>query len=352
MNLINELDFLNLLNYDYDEIINLANEITSNFTKLLVIGTGASVNNSRALMSCIKQQSFSVKYLDNIDPNTFSIVTAKIDPNETAILIISKSGETSETINSLKILITMSFTKNLYIITENKLNTLKLYSNSLGAKFIEHPKHIGGRFAIFTAVGLLPAAVAGVNLRKLKNTIEVVLHSLRDNHNSILDYSQRLINNHSKNITNQIYIYYGEQLKGIYQWVQQMYAESLGKQGLGFTPIVARGTIDQHSQLQLYLDGPRNNFFEIIFYNSTQSNKQFIELNNLFRQHAKATHKAILDVGKDASFTEFDDAYKHTIETIFKTMLSIIFIAKYWNINPFDQPAVELSKEFLNYNFR
>ncbi|MDF2965427.1 MAG: phosphoglucose isomerase [Rickettsiaceae bacterium] len=345
----NQLPFFDLSQIDIEEIKAYSNEIRSNFQTLLVVGTGASVINARAIISCIAEPTFDVRFLDNLDPITINRTIQSLSNRTTAILVISKSGNTHETIALLNHLAdSLITTNNLYIITEEKESELTSLGQKYNANFIAHPKDIGGRFAMFTAVGLLPASIAGVDLLKFIKFAKDYLQSLSLEELALKEFVEWILNNVENNKNCFILMHYGDQLVGLFEWVRQIYAESLGKNAFGFTPVISRGTIDQHSQLQLYLDGPDDKFYTLVALdNSTQHSSNSANLNSLFLMHAESTYQALQECKRPVKYNKVENTYAYVAANIIQTMLAVIIIGRLKSINPFDQPAVEIGKKYI-----
>ncbi len=342
------LPFFDFSSIDIKYINDYSNLIKSNFQTLLILGTGASILNAKAILSTISKPRFDIRFLDNLDPSTVNYTLNALTPEHTAILVISKSGSTNETLALLDYLTDNLVTSNnLFIITEDKESDLKTFSLQHNAAFINHSKDIGGRFAILTSVGLLPAAVAGIDIAQVIKSSQESLELILDKPRDIIEYVEWITQNITSERNCFIMMYYGDQLLGLHEWMRQIYAESLGKHNFGFTPIISRGTIDQHSQLQLYLDGPDDKFYSICFLNNAHQSIQHNKLNSLFELHAKSTYAALLECNRPTKYIEVNDLYQYISFTIIQTMLTIIAIAEEYEINPYDQPAVEIGKKYI-----
>ena len=173
-------------------------------------------------------------------------------------IIISKSGNTLETISNFSYLIKNNNYKNIFI-TEKKNNYLFNIANKLKSEIFEHKNFIGGRYSVLSEVGMLPAELMGFNERKFKKFNEVIknnyfLINLINNVNSTLKYVK-------EGKFNSIILNYDERSENLFKWYQQLIAESLGKKSKGILPVISTMPKDNHSLLQLYLDGPKKNFF-------------------------------------------------------------------------------------------
>jgi glucose-6-phosphate isomerase len=270
-------------------------------------------------------------------------------------LVISKSGNTIETIVNSNILIKKK-DKNIFI-TENKKNYLYLLAEKLKAEIVHHNNFIGGRYSVLSEVGMLPAELMGLNPNSFRQ-----LNSLIKNKNFV----NSLISNVSatlflikKNNFNSVIINYDAKSENLFKWYQQLIAESLGKKKKGLLPIVSSMPKDNHSVMQLYLDGFQRNFYTFFFVHESKSEK--IKNRSLLTSHKFLKNKNLSDVvyaqkkatenvfsKKNIPFRSFE-IYKRNEKTLGELfcffILETILIGKCLNINPYDQPAVELIKK-------
>ncbi len=270
-------------------------------------------------------------------------------------LIISKSGNTIETIVNSNILLNKK-DKNIFI-TENKKNYLSLLAKKLKAEIVEHNNFIGGRYSVLSEVGMLPVELMGLNSSKFKQFNFLVknkkfVRGLIENVSSIFLLIQ-------KRKFNSIIINYDKESENLFKWYQQLVAESLGKKSKGLLPIVSNMPKDNHSVMQLYLDGFRNNFYTFFFVHDKKSDKiknktiltshNFLNNKNLYNilyAQKKATEKVFIQ--KKIPFRSFeikkrDEKTLGELFTFF--ILETILLGKLLKINPYDQPAVELIKK-------
>ena len=269
-------------------------------------------------------------------------------------IIISKSGNTLETIVNSNALVNGS--KNIFI-TENKKNYLRNLANDLKAEIVEHKNYIGGRYSVLSEVGMLPAEIMGLNEKKFKRLNYLInnknfLNELIKNVSAILKFVK-------EKKFNSIILNYDNKSENLFKWYQQLVAESLGKKSKGILPIISTMPSDNHSLLQLYLDGPKNNFFTFFSAQDTKSDK----INNKFLQK---THNYL----RNKSFSKIIYAQKSATEKVFYKkklpfrsfevkrrneevlgelfcffILETILLGRALKVNPFDQPSVELIKK-------
>ena len=222
-----------------------------------VIGMGGSTLGSQTIYDFLKHKiKKRFTFIDNLQPK--KIKNKKKFTN----LVISKSGNTIETIINANIYINKN-DKNIFV-TENKKNYLYLLAKKLKGEIIHHNNFIGGRYSVLSEVGMLPAELMGLNSKKFKQFNNLIknknfLNSLINNVNAILFYKKKKFNS--------IIINYDDKSENLFKWYQQLIAESLGKKKIGILPIVSNMPKDNHSVMQLYLDGFENNFYTFFYTN-------------------------------------------------------------------------------------
>ena len=345
-------------NYEFDFSATTVKKF-SKYRNIVVIGMGGSILGTKSIYSFLKKRiKKEVFFFDNLDLN-LSLKYKKIkNLKNSCFIIVSKSGDTLETITNLGTILSENLLKNkLIIITEITDNALMAIANKYNAEIIEHKKFIGGRYSVLSETGMFPAALMGLNLMKFKN-----LKRLINNKNFISSLIQNVASIHtlnSKKINNSVILNYDSSLNDLGYWYQQLVAESLGKQGKGINPILSFGPKDHHSLLQLYLDGPKDKFFT--FFNSSKrenklkvardiipNNMGFLINKNLefiINAQCNAT-KNIFKLKKipfrQITFNKKNEEELGEIFTFF--VLETILLSRLMNINPFDQPAVEQVK--------
>ena len=316
-----------------------------------IIGMGGSTLGAQAIYDFLKPKiKKNFEFIDNLQP-----IRKKKDNKNYTNFIISKSGNTIETIANSNILIKKK-DKNIFI-TENKNNYLYLLAQKLKAEIIHHNNYIGGRYSVLSEVGMLPAEFMGLktnNFKQLNNLVKNknYLNCLISNVGSIIKF----IKNKKYN---SIIINYDENSETIFKWYQQLVAESLGKKNQGILPIISNMPKDNHSVMQLYLDGFKNNFFTFFYVHEKNSykinnnlvmNSQKFLKNKNFSQIIYSQKKATENVfrRKKIPFRSFEIKKRDekTLGELFCFfVLETILIGKYLKINPYDQPAVELIKK-------
>lgn len=337
-------------------------EKISVYKKILILGVGGSSLGGKTL-SALKFQH-KLEFLESIDPTTVKNCLDKIDLKNTFFLVISKSGETIETIcqtliilNKLRGLKIKNFAKQFLFITESEKNSLAKIAKKIGAKITAHSDKIGGRYSCFSIVGLVPAILAGLDAKKIRNGAKKILIDFL-NKNEIPNSCATQLSLYQQGFTNNVIMPYVDNLKNFTDWYRQLWAESLGKNNFGPTPINSMGTIDQHSQLQLYLDGPKDKFFTFITAKNHQhdfSIKDLPSCPTLFGGKKLSEIVAIEQITTievlskkklPIRIIEIENLDEEVLGGLMMQMfLETILIAYTKGINPFDQPAVELRKD-------
>ena len=327
---------------------------TKHFNKKLdyrIIGMGGSTLGAQAIYDFLKKKiKKKFIFVDNL--NASKNKQTKKNLNN---LIISKSGNTTETIVNANILIKKK-DRNLFI-TEKKKSYLSLLAQKLKAEVVDHNNYIGGRYSVLSEVGMLPAELMGLNYKKFRQLNNLVnnkffMKSLVSNVESTIHFLK------TKKF-NSIVINYDEQSTNLFNWYQQLVAESLGKEKKGLLPIISIMPKDNHSVMQLYLDGFKNNFFTFFYSHENNSSKinndlvlpeqKFLknkDINQIMFAQKKATE--IVFKKKNIPFRSFEIKKRDekTLGELFCFfILETMLIGKALKINPFDQPAVELIKK-------
>ena len=316
-----------------------------------VIGMGGSTLGTQAIYDFLKHKiKKKFLFIDNLQASQ-----KKDKKNNFTNLVVSKSGNTIETIVNSNILIKKK-DKNIFI-TENKNSYLFLLAEKLKADIIHHNNFIGGRYSVLSEVGMLPAELMGLKSKDFKQLNELIknkkfINALISNVSSTLYFIKR-------KKFNSIIINYDQKSENLFKWYQQLVAESLGKHKKGLLPIVSNMPKDNHSVMQLYLDGFENNFFTFFYVNEQKSDKinnssilssqKYLKNKNL-SQITLAQKKATENVfkNKNIPFRSFE-IYKRDEKTLGELfcffILETILLGQSMKLNPFDQPSVELIKK-------
>lgn len=339
----------------------------SKFNNLVIIGVGGSILGSEAIYEFLKKKiKKKIYFFDDINEQKISKFKKEVNVNKTVFLIISKSGNTIETLSnffSLKIIEKVK--KNIIIISEKKDNILYSLSKKFNLFYVEHKDYIGGRYSVLSEVGIIPAYLMGLNISKLRKNLKKYL--INKDVKFLQDSTTKLANIlQQKKETNLVFLNYSPELEKFLYWCQQLIAESLGKNKKGFFPVISNVPKDHHSLLQLYLDGPRDKLFHIFSLetdikekiNTKKYTNQINYLHNKSLNKVKIAQKnALIKSFKKYKipFREFKikQLNEQTLGELFSYyVLETAIVGKLIGVNPFNQPAVEqvkiYTKKLLN----
>jgi glucose-6-phosphate isomerase len=356
---------------DLKELSKIANHYRTSFEDIIILGTGGSSLGGQSLLQLRTTTTPRVHFMDNIDPDTFTKLFEKINPKKTGVIAISKSGNTSETLMQLLVCLihwenhdlTHLLSHHFLIISEPTHNGIREIAQKHSIPCLDHHPQIGGRYAVFSLVGMLPALIAGLNAQAIRSgAIHTLENLLQETDLRKSDILIGILANYlmiQQGLTQSVVMPYIDRLMTFAFWYRQLWAESLGKNGNGSTPVQALGTVDQHSQLQLYLDGPQDKFFTIITMNHTDSFK--IDCSSYTHPSLSIFHKKtmgnLLVAEQKATIDTLRKHQKPTRVLHLKTLdeatlgalmmfyiLETLGTAYLLNVDPLDQPAVEESK--------
>lgn len=356
--------------HDLEQATSILNKFSLNAHKrLLILGTGGSSLSGQTLLAIHRHRFWagygpSIDFLDNVDPHTFNALTEGIDPHNTAVVAISKSGETAETLCQLLTLMDhyrahgiSNLGQSFIVVTEDKPSTLKKLCDENTFSFLPHPKTIGGRFSGLSIVGLLPLMMAGYDGANVRAGAARYLKDLIDGdmaHNGPLTAAIWAgILTKKQGVTGSVMMPYVDRLIPFSAWYCQLWGESLGKGGRGITPLRALGTVDQHSQLQLYLDGPKDKMITLIGTQTTGIGTPLNSVNfkgktmgDLMAAELKATYQTLKNNGCPVRLITIPDINNESIGALLAGfMVELVLTAAVLDIGaPFDQDAVEESK--------
>lgn len=352
------------------EIERMAQQWRTRCRHLVVIGSGGSGLSSRALAMLktgrrMASPTHAVHVLDTLDAQAFEVLLQSLPLAETCVLAVSKSGSTVETYAQAHALFTAmksagaDLANNAAVLTVEGENPLR----SLAAKYhipaLPHDPQLGGRFSLLSAAGLLPASFIGLNTGALCEGAASVLSPAGM---TLAGKGAAWLHGQSaagRNIA--VMLPYGEQLLGLALWWRQGFAESLGKDGKGATPLACLGTRDQHSQLQLWLDGPDDKCFTLMLPESVEAATRLEgvsgslhylnghSLADLASAQAHATAETLLRHGRPIRVFRLKQADEYAFGALaMHVTLEILHLATFMQVNPFDQPAVEESKRLAH----
>ena len=336
------------------------------FKTIVIIGMGGSILGANAIYDFFR---FTIKkkvyFFDDLDENKLSSLKKKEYLPKILFIIISKSGNTIETLsNTFALNIIKKNSKNIILISERKNNVLFSLSKKLNLFYIEHNPNIGGRYSVLSEVGIIPAYLMGINIYRLRSKISDSLN--KKNKIYLKKSTTNLVKIlKSKKFNSLILLNYAPNLKKLLYWCQQLIAESLGKQGKGLLPVISNAPKDHHSLLQLYLDGPKDKLFYIFslekkYKQKINFSKKFEGLNFINKKsistiknaQKNALIKSLLQNKSPIREFKIKKSNEETLGQLFSYfIIETIIVGKMLNINPYDQPAVEkvklYTKKFL-----
>jgi len=322
------------------------------FSNIRIIGMGGSILGTEAIYNFLKNKiKKKLIFVNNLNSNATYFKDKNINLN----LIISKSGNTLETITNASALIKNK--DNNIIITEDKNNYLKDLAIKLKAEVFEHKNYVGGRYSVLSEVGMLPAELMKLNENRFKQFNNLIVNKI---------FIKNLVNNVAATLnfiktgkSNSIILNYDEQSESLFKWYQQLIAESLGKKSKGILPVISSMPKDNHSLMQLYLDGPKNAFYT--FFNVLDNNDIKVNNKNILNSKNFLKNKSVEQIKqsqmlatekifriKKIPFRSFKILKRNekTIGELFCFfILETILLGRALDVNPFDQPSVELIKQ-------
>ena len=373
-----------------DEVKKTAEQVRNRFDNLVVLGIGGSALGTIAVHKAIKHPFYNLLpadkrkgprlfIMDNVDPETAVSLFDVLDMKKTCVNIISKSGETAETTafmkiiwNRLKKAVGEKFKEHIIITTDKEKGVMRKVTDAYGFANFVVPDNVGGRFSVMTPVGLLPLAAAGVNIDEfLRGAAYMDNLTSKDNiwknpsyMSAVLHYLYDI--KFGRKIT--VMMPYSNALKDISDWFAQLWGESLGKKfsndgkivHTGLTPVKALGATDQHSQVQLYVEGPQD---KVVTFIRTEKFRQEIEMPDNFKEEEtlsylsgykmgtlmnveqRATAIALTKNNRPNMTISMAEISEFAIgQLVYMLQVQTAFIGELYNINTFDQPGVEMGK--------
>ena len=280
----NEIKFLKSLklNYNYSYTKKQLNQIRKN-KNFRLIGMGGSILGTEAIYDFLKHKiKKKFTFVDNLNPK-IKFEEKKI---KTTNIIVSKSGNTLETILNSNLLISRN--KNIFI-TEKNSSYLRNLAMDLKAEIFEHKNYIGGRYSVLSEVGMLPAEIMGLNEKKFKR-LNYLINNKRFTNQLITNVSA-ILNFVKKGKFNSVILNFDKSSENLFKWYQQLVAESLGKKSKGILPIISTMPKDNHSLMQFYLDGQKKSFYTFFSVLENQSSK--INSKYLLQSHSYLKNKKL-----------------------------------------------------------
>jgi len=351
-NIIEKYPLLKTMDKNYKYTFKKRNFYFNPFSEFNILGMGGSILGSEAIYNFLKHK-INKKF--NFY-NTLKLQNIPKTHKKNINIVISKSGNTLETISNFNLLLKSQKRNKNIILCENNKNFLRSLGKKLKAEIFEHKNYIGGRYSVLSEVGMLPAEFMGLNEKKFKRFNYLInnknfINSLIENVTSIFNYIKN-------GKTNLVILNYDQKSDSLFQWYQQLLAESLGKNKKGIFPIVSSMPKDNHSLMQLFLDGPKNNFYTI--FSAREKKLEKLDKNYLFNNYTILKNKSInkiLESQKIATenifkkekipFRSFEiiNRNEESLGELFSFfILETILLGHLLKVNPFDQPKVELIK--------
>lgn len=367
-------------------------DLAQNFSTVVILGIGGSALGTIALRTALlhpfwnelsdEERDFFPKLyvLDNVDPATIAPFLDRLDLGRALFVVASKSGGTAETMSQYLIVrkrlqeeLDDGYVRHLLFVTDPEKGVLRKIANAEGIATLPVPASVGGRFSVLSAVGLLPAAMVGIDVRALLAGAAEMRDrcggdELASNPAGVFAVLQYLADT-EKDANVHVMMPYSDPLKDVADWFRQLWAESLGKQKsrggddvfVGPTPVKALGTTDQHSQVQEYVEGP---FDKTITFLAVRENPVDLEipnlhpdlgelaylgghtLNELLNTERLATEAALAKRGRMNMTIELPRVDAHSLGGLFMLLeIATVYAGHLYGIDPMDQPGVELGKQ-------
>ena len=375
--------------------IGLGERIERDFDDLVLLGIGGSALGPRALLSAlghpmhnivdrsIRGHGVRLHVMENVDPVTFASVMGSVPLNKTAFLVVTKSGSTVETMSQFMIarhkLVERfgfdGYRERMFALTDPAKGTLRRIANAEGLVTLPVPANIGGRFSVLCPVGMVPAAAVGLDVEEIMAGAAFMEKSIRTStglgNPASLFAAICWLADTAKKRNMLVMMPYADALLDFAEWFQQLWAESLGKKttldgkpaGTGSTVVRALGVTDQHSQLQMYVEGPQDKL--VVFLNvdrfgceveipkDLENEKDLAylggnTLNRLLAYEQEGTTQSLLAAGRPSIKVSFPEINAFTVgQFIMLCEFATVIAGGLYNVNPFDQPGVEHGKNVM-----
>jgi glucose-6-phosphate isomerase len=372
---------------EVNEINDYASHIRDKFDNLVVVGMGGSILGNELLHYSLNgiysnlERPKKVYFLDNIDPETNLTLLKSLDLKKTFFNFITKSGNTSETLLSMLLIFDiikkegLDLKEHLLFTTDPEKGLLRKLSKELGVKAYPIHPNVGGRYSVLSHVGLFSAAFEGIDIEKLlegaRRRKDKFAQGVEDKDSSMMLALTQYKLFIEKNVNINVLFSYSDGLEYLGKWYEQLLAESIGKQFTrdgkkiftGITPVVARGPYHQHSTLQLFMEGPFDKLImfvapkkfrkdTIVFNNIGMPELEFLDnkkYSELLQSEYVATKMALTQNGRPNLSIEIEKIDEENIgELIYFFELEVLALGELLNINPIDQPSVEVGKKFTH----
>ena len=374
--------FVNLPSQDTSAMKKFAKDLSGKFNDLILIGIGGSSLGIETLCTALLPYGYNARNFaqrgafprvwvaDNVDPAKIAAILNECEPADTYVCVITKSGSTVETAANFNIIYewldegVKDVKKHVCTITDPETGPLRKITEKEEFSSFDIQHNVGGRFSVLSPVGLLPAALLGIDIDKL---LEGAASAVKDQYEKIITLSSiyMYFMDHGKNIN--VLMPYSSRLSLFADWFCQLWGESLGKSKdtdgneikFGTTPVKAVGTIDQHSQVQLFKEGPEDKIVTFIEVTKHEKDKKIMaefdeygyleghSLGELCNIELLATEAALKNTGKPSVKITIDSLDEFTVGKLFMLWQYIVpVIGLACDIDPFDQPGVEEGKNY------
>ncbi len=389
--------WLQWMNLGYSEetvwyVKEFASMVKDRFDNVLILGIGGSALGGIAVTEALLKPYWNlltkeqrngyprIFFLDNIDPDSMTGLLQILDLNKTLVNVITKSGSTAETMSQYMIIKDLmekelgdDYRKNIVATTDQRIGVLRQLADQEGYKTFVVPDDVGGRFSVFSAVGLLPFALVGLDIDRIMSGIKDMDLALKNTdifeniaaQGALINYL--MDTKKGKNIS--VMMPYSSRLKYISDWFVQLWAESLGKEvnkngekvNVGPTPVKALGATDQHSQIQLYNEGPNNKLITFIRVNNFDNSLEIPRIfeytgigylggktvNDLINAEADSTRVALADYNRPTMTINIDRVDEYNIaQLLYMLEVQTAIAGELYNIDTFNQPGVEQAKNY------
>ena len=389
--------WLRWMNLGYSEetvwyVKEYASLVEGRFENILVLGIGGSALGGLAITEALLKPYWNllteeqrnglprIFFLDNIDPDSMSTLFEMLDLKKTLVNVITKSGSTAETMSQFMIVkdllqkeLGADYRKNIVATTDKRTGVLRQIAEQEGYKTFDVPDDVGGRFSVFSAVGLLPLVLVGIDIDEIINGIKDMDLALKNTdiyqniaaQNTLIHY----LMDTQKGKSLSVMMPYSSRLRYVSDWFVQLWAESLGKNkdkfgnnvNIGLTPIKALGATDQHSQIQLYNEGPNDKVINFIRVRNFDENLQIPDIfeytgigylggktiNQLMNAEADSTKVALVDYNRPNVTISIDRVNAYNIaQLMYMLEIQTAIIGELYNIDTFSQPGVEQAKNY------
>lgn len=352
----------------------VAYEKHKNKKTFIHIGIGGSALGPEMLLRALAPEKMNqFVFLNNIDPDDTKARLQNVNMKEAVIFVVSKSGTTAETVASMAIVLNLfheqgltekDYSNHFVFCTDPELGDFRKLGKDLNIACLDVPSNVGGRFSVLSPVGLFPALYAGIDVKELLKGAadyqEFITNPAKNK--DFLELGALLADLHDEHKVNQTVVMpYSSLLKEFSSWFVQLWAESLGKNGKGLTPIPSYGATDQHSQMQLFMEGPNDKMMVLIevekFKTDYSLNNSFdassfnllkpFSLSQLFQAEFAGSLKALQENNRHITHLSIKELTAHSLGQliIFSEALTV-YMGQLMKLDPFNQPGVEAGKKY------